>query len=132
MLICFSICLTGCSDPAKEMRLNQEFPDWPELQKLQSDEILMPVGTAIDFGDMNSAKQELKNPGLKAALDAFEASSIPSGFDTEERKAAKEKAVKSFREAIELAESNGSSDKIKTAYEQAQEALRTVSAPLEN
>ncbi len=128
LLSLFSFSL-GCSDPAKEMRINEEYPDWPELKALQSDEILMPIGTAVGFGDIETAKAELKNPEFKLALDAFESSQLPSGYDSEERSAAKEKAVKQFREAIQLAESNGSNDAVKEAFEEGSAALRVVAAP---
>ncbi len=91
----------------------------------------MPVDTSYAQGDMASFKQAILSPEFTAALDQFEASTIPSSFKDEARQKAKDEAVAQYRKCIELLKSNGPQNEVKAAYEAASAAFRDVGAPRE-
>lgn len=129
-ILFFVLFVTGCSDPAAKMKIDQEYPQWDEFATLTSTEVLMPIDTAFAQEDWRGLNKALNAPEFKAALDAFEQSELPSQFATDERAKAKADAVTQYRECIKIAGSNGNKKKLKEAYESARQNLNKVAAPI--
>ena len=58
----FVLFITGCSDPAAKMRIDQEYPQWDEFVKLTSTEVLMPIDTTFAQEDWKGFNKALNNP----------------------------------------------------------------------
>jgi len=120
--------LVGCGNPAAKFQEGAvETPTWEALEKLRSEEVLMPVGMAAMNEDWKGLKEQVTRSEFKAAVDGFAKAEIPSKFATDERKAAKEQAVADLRKLIEAAESGASDADLKSAYETVDKSLADVS-----
>jgi hypothetical protein len=120
-----ALLLSGCGDD-RIPKLN--YPKWDELATMQSTELTMPIDTLYSQGDFAGFKKAIQSPQFAEALDRFDKSSIPGGFDNETRRRAKADAVANYRKCLELIKTNGSKAAISEAYDAAQASMRIVGA----
>jgi|GEM_PF-875451 len=128
----FALLVTGCSDPAAKMKIDQEYPKWDEFVTLTSTEVLMPIDTTFAREDWKGFNKALNNPEFQAALEAFDKSELPAHFAIGERAKAKADVVADYQECIKLAGSNGNTKQLKKAYESARQNLNKVAAPIKD
>ncbi len=115
-----SLCLIGLTagcgnDAASRMGASTKTEDWKERQQL--DETIMGVGMAGERGSWQDAQRQLDPTGFKSALDAFSASTAPSGYDD-----TKKAAVVAAGDALILAQ-KGSAEEFSEKFKGLTSAL---------
>ena len=125
-LACLSLLMLACGCSSGKTPMKQDFPPWPELQQLQSTEIMMPIDTSFASNNTAGFTKALQSPAFATAVDKFAAATIPSGYDDPARKQAQEDVVARYRKCIALAKSGASADELKKTYASAKEAMSKV------
>lgn len=131
LLLCsFTLTITGCGSPRSERPKPKPsvMDNWEAGQAFFGENVSEGIDMPAQMGDWKTAAKYLKDPAFKTGLDAFGAASLPSGFDDDARKTAKDTVVAKYNELI--TEANGGADKkkMKATYDELQAALKTLTA----
>jgi hypothetical protein len=120
-LACLTLVIAGCGNKAvKEMR-GEEVAEWPELMAL--DETLRGIGMNAGMKQWKASQAEVKPDTMGPAVDAFAASTAPSGFNASKKDA----VVTAYKDLIAAAKGDAKSYEAK--YEALMASLRELRTP---
>ncbi|MCA9085922.1 MAG: hypothetical protein KDA81_17810 [Planctomycetaceae bacterium] len=102
-----SIGIVGCSQPNLDEMSGASRAPYPEFDQL-NDAPLMSVAYPAEMGDLAASKKAAGGEEFEKAVAAFEASSVPAGYDS----AAKDGLVAALKDLIETGK-NGKAEEIK-------------------
>ena len=130
-LVVTAAIMAGCSDPAAKFRGSPaKVVTWDALEKFSSEEVMRPIEMPAAEKDWGGVKAGAGSAEFKAAVEEFASAEIPPEFATEERKSAKDEAVKHYHALIEAAEKDAPASEIQAAYEAATKSMAAVREPV--
>lgn len=133
MLVLLVTGLLGCFGPAPSEQFEYSAPTWPALEKLTSEELMMPIGMSADAGNWDAVGSLVVAEDFKVAVEEFASTPVPGEWATPERTAAKDKAAENLKALIEAAEQKKPPKELKSLWEaysqNIQEAAKPVGGP---
>ncbi len=117
-LACLTLVIAGCGNKAVEEMRGEEVVEWPELTAL--DETLRGIGMSAGMKQWKASQELVKPEEINPVLDAFAASSAPSGYNA----AKKDAVVTAYKDLIAAAK--GDAKAYEAKYEALMAALREL------
>jgi hypothetical protein len=121
MVLGLCLVITGCGNSAAEKIKGEPVAEWAELRAL--DDSLIGIGMNASIENWRGSQAEIKADVMNPLIDAFAASSAPSGYNADKKDA----VASAFRELIAAAkaDTNAYAERYKALMDALRE-LRTV------